>query len=266
MFADDTSLLTTGHNHNEILESSEWQLLSATNWFLSNRFQLNEDKTQQLICSLSRQHLDIQAPVKLLGFMLDKKLTWENHVGQITNRLSRMCFLLLKLRYSVSEPYLVMVYHALFHCHVSYGLLLWGHSCRVPDVLKLQKRALRIITSSDFRATCRPLFARLGIFTLVGHFILLCVLYVKENQPVLSTCGEFHHHNTRQRDRLDTPRVRLARTQAGYKLLAIRLFNHLPVRIQRLDARALRRVLDTYIKNRTYYTLDEFLEDDFQDL
>jgi hypothetical protein len=95
------------------------------------------------------------------------------------SRLPRVYFLLLKLRYSATESYLIMVYHALFHCHITYGLLLWGHSCRVPDVLRMQKRALRIITSSDFRASCRPLFARINIFTVVGHFIFLCILHVK---------------------------------------------------------------------------------------
>jgi hypothetical protein len=49
-------------------------------------------------------------------------------------------------------------------------------------------------------------------------------------------------------------------------MLAIRLFNKLPVRIKLLDTHALRRVMCANIKNKVYYTLDEFPEDDFQDL
>jgi hypothetical protein len=265
MFADDTTLLATGRNGNEIQTLSDQQLQSATNWFLSNKFQLNEDKTQRIVCSLSRQQMEIQAPVKLLGFVMDKRLNWESHVEQVTNRLSRVCFLLLKLRYSVTENYLIMVYHALFHCHITYGLLLWGHSCRVPDVLRMQKRALRIITSSDFRASCRPLFARLNIFTVVGHFIFLCILNVKRNQQDLLVRGDFHDHNTRQRGQLDIPRVRLARSQAGYAVAGIRFFNKLPVRVQQMEVDSLKSSLARYIKRRAYYSVDEFLQDDFSD-
>ena len=227
---------------------------------------MNADKTQHLVCSLSRRQEDVQAPVKLLGFRIDAKLTWVDHIEQVANRLSRVCFLLPKLRHSVTELYLVMAYHALFHCHVTYGLLLWGQSPRAIDILLLQKRAVRIMTGSQYRATCKQLFSQLGIFTIFGNYIFLCLMHVKENLHLFQTRGDFHPYNTRQCGHLDVPRVRLARSQAEFNSSAVRLFNRLPARTQELDIRSFKSRLSSFIKGREYYAISEYLDDNFADL
>ncbi|XP_039291538.1 uncharacterized protein LOC120353072 [Nilaparvata lugens] len=166
--------MSSGRDLQQMLEMSAEHLQSSTSWFLANRFQLNANKTQHVICSLSRNLPGDQDPVKLLGFVLDNKLNWTSHIQHVTTRLSRICFLLLKLRGHVTEAYLVMVYHALFHCHVS--PLMWGHSAKFVDILKLQKRAARIIiiTASDYCAHCKPLFVRLGILPLRTSLSNVC--------------------------------------------------------------------------------------------
>lgn len=70
--------------------------------------------------------------LKLLGFKINQKLTWGKHVQQVDKRLSRVVFLLRKLKNHVAEQYLPPAYHALFHNHVSYHLILWRQatSCK----------------------------------------------------------------------------------------------------------------------------------------
>ncbi|XP_039290893.1 uncharacterized protein LOC120352766 [Nilaparvata lugens] len=262
LFANDTSLLSSGVDLQHVLELLAEHLQSSTSWFQANRFQLNENKTQNIICSLSRSLPAEQDPVKLLGFVLDSKLNWASHIQQVTRRLSRICFLLLKLRGHVTEAYLVMIYHALFHCHISYGLLMWGHSARVVEVLKLQKRAARIITASEHRAHCKPLFVRLGIMTVVSHFLLLCLLHVKKNQHGLLTRNDVHHYNTRHRELLDIPRVRLQRSQVCYGSAALRYFNRLPAGVKQLDLRDFERVVTGFMRVRAYYEVREYMSDD----
>ncbi|XP_039286922.1 uncharacterized protein LOC120351953 [Nilaparvata lugens] len=249
LFADDTSLMSSGRDLKQVLEMSAEHLRSSTSWFLANRFQLNANKTQHVICSLSRNLPGDQDPVKLLGFVLDNKLNCASHIQHVTTRLSRICFLLLKLRGHVTEAYLVMVYHALFHCHVSYGLLMRGHSAKVVDILKLQKRAARIITASDYRAHCKPLFVRLGILTVICHFLLLCLMYVKKTQQYMLTRTDVHEHNTRHRELIDIPRVRLQRSQVCFRSSALRYFNRLPTRVKQLDLRAFERVVSKHLKS-----------------
>lgn len=45
--------------------------------------------------------------VKLLGFKINEKLTWGKNVQQVDKRLSRVVFLLRKLKNHVAEQYLV---------------------------------------------------------------------------------------------------------------------------------------------------------------
>lgn len=68
---------------------------------------------------------DLVRAVKLLGFKINQKLTWGKHVQQVDKRLSRVVFLLRKLKNHVTEQYLVPAYHALFHNHVSYDKIIW---------------------------------------------------------------------------------------------------------------------------------------------
>lgn len=118
-----------------------------------------------------------------------------------------------------------MVYHSQFHYLITYGLLLWDHTTEVTEISKLQKRAMRMIYC---RAHYKPLFAQLGINTVFGQYVLLCLMHIKERINDLATHGMVHNHNTRQRHRLDVPRVRLAGTSVGHQIQPLRLYNKLP--------------------------------------
>lgn len=69
---------------------------SAENWFSNNAFILNKQKTQHLIFSL-RECDNEYSSVKLLGFHLDFKLNWNDHILQICKKLSRVIFVLRRL-------------------------------------------------------------------------------------------------------------------------------------------------------------------------
>lgn len=265
LFADDTTLITSGPRIDQALLEAEASLAVAAQWFQNNGLQLNPNKTQRLVCSLSSA-APKDEEVKLLGFVLDRKFSWNQHVQQVVCRLSRVSYLLIKLRNILTEPYLTTVYHALFHCHISYGLRLWGHSADVSQVLKMQKRALRIITFGGCRDHCRLLFVRLGILTVFSHYILVCLRHVKENLHSYNQRADVHGYNTRHRGLLDVPRVRLARTQRESSSAAVSLFNRLPASMRTADSKVFVAKLTSFLKRRAYYSLSEFLEDDLREL
>jgi len=149
----------------------------------------------------------------------------------------------------------------MFHCHVAYGLLLWGHASGVDDILRLQKRAVRLMTFSDRLAHCKPIFARLGILTVHSHYILACTLFVIDNIQDFRPRAAIHDHLTRQRNLLDVPRVRLARSQKSYNLMAIKIFNKLPNSIKNLNRNQTIKRLVPLLKSKAYYSLEEFFED-----
>jgi len=58
----------------------------------------------------------------------------------------------------------------IFYHHL-YGIALWGNSIESVKVFKLQKRAIRLMTGTNGRTSCRPLFAMLGIMTLPSQYV-----------------------------------------------------------------------------------------------
>ncbi|XP_054289373.1 uncharacterized protein LOC129004771 [Macrosteles quadrilineatus] len=213
LFADDTTLFSRGRDLPELKAESEQLLTRAKEWFISNKLKINEDKTQSLICTLkTREEEDQDEPVKLLGFWIDSKCSWSYHIEKVCVKLSRVLYLFRKLRSIITQPYLKTVYHSLFHSHIMYGLVLWGHAPAAHDVLLLQKKALRIITSSEYTEHCRPIFKDQQILTIYSQYIYDILILLKEREGEYSKREYQHSYNTRRAQDLDMPRCRLSRT------------------------------------------------------
>lgn len=71
-----------------------------------------------------------------------------------------------------SDTTLLIVYHSLFHCHLSYGVKLWAHAAGCDTILIPQKKAERVITSAGRIERFRPIFNQIGLFGLFyGQYI-----------------------------------------------------------------------------------------------
>lgn len=84
---------------------------------------------------------DSQDFVKFLGVLIDKQLTWSQHIDQLTNRLSRIVFLFSRLVHYVPFDYVKSAYFALFQSIASYGLIYYGSSPKIHEVLLSQKKS-----------------------------------------------------------------------------------------------------------------------------
>jgi hypothetical protein len=122
----------------------------ATLWFNANQLKINSEKTENIIFTLNKPLSDDTEYnyVKLLGIYLDSKLTWETHTQEVCKKLSRIIYLMRKLKSSVSRNMLITAYYAFFHPHLLYGIRLWGNSNGSTQVFKWQKKAIRIIKVS----------------------------------------------------------------------------------------------------------------------
>ena len=100
----------------------------------------------------------------------------------------------------------VNIYNALILPHLNYGILIWGH--KAHKLLKVQKRAVRAITCSNYNAHSEPLFKQLclvkadDLFTLAKlkfyhKYVDNSVPNYLEQIPFLEV-AQTHRHNTRQ--------------------------------------------------------------------
>ncbi|KAG8237269.1 hypothetical protein J437_LFUL011299 [Ladona fulva] len=64
----------------------------------------------------------------LLGIKIDSKLQWDRHIEFLSGKLSKCLYKLRKLRLFIPQEHLKTAHYSLFHCQLSYGLLLWGNA------------------------------------------------------------------------------------------------------------------------------------------
>ena len=97
LFADDVILYSTSNlNINNSFNE-------AINWFGTNGLYLNENKTQEILFTLRQVAPSEVSTAKLLGIVLDSKLTWNPHIDGVCKRLARVIHLLRHLKTSVPK-------------------------------------------------------------------------------------------------------------------------------------------------------------------
>ena len=135
-FADNTFIMYNSLKAKTIETVINTELKRVSTWLRLNKLSLNADKTE-LIFFHSKQHafsydlvnytkLTPVDNVKYLGMYIDKHLSWNFHIFQLSKKLSRANGILSKLRHSVPLEVCLQVYCAIFYSHVLYGCNIWG--------------------------------------------------------------------------------------------------------------------------------------------
>ena len=101
---------------------------------------------------------------KSLGINIGQNLSWSKHVNEIAKTISSGIGALKRLRSFISEVTAILLYRALIEPHFDYCCPVWdGLSNELADKLqKLQNRAIRVITKSDYHSSATALRTRLG--------------------------------------------------------------------------------------------------------
>ena len=126
--------------------------------------------------------------IKYLGIYLDETLNGKFHCKELAKKLRRANGMLCKARHYINNDDLVTLYYAIFSSHLIYGSQIWGQYINTfnTKIFKLQNRALRIISFSNFRADCNPLYSNLKILKLGDLKVLQNCSFVHDTLKKLS--------------------------------------------------------------------------------
>ena len=179
LFADDTMLLLVSRLLKSLAKKANIDLKCLINWLNANMICLNSKKTELLLLHPSRKFnsfdfkLKINGSrlypcdsVKYLGIIFDSNFNFEPHISSLCKKLAIANGVLSKTRHYVSREILLTLYFSLFHSHLSYSVNSWAvniNQCK--RILNLQKKAVRLITFSEFDAHSLPLFTQLRILS-----------------------------------------------------------------------------------------------------
>ena len=138
LFADDTCICVNADTISNLEYLINSELLRVNNWLNANKLILNALKSKALIIPpITRQQapnlkitidscqISVVQSVKYLGIYLDNKLTFGPHISYLQSKLSRSIGIISKIKYYVPDRVLFLLYFALFHSHITYGLIIW---------------------------------------------------------------------------------------------------------------------------------------------
>jgi hypothetical protein len=112
-----------------------------------------------LVCN--NNEINEVSHITFLGLVVDNALSWNFHIDNIINKLTRVCYMIRSVKPYMSSSSLVMVYYSLFHTTLSYGIIVWGQSTTCK-LFMLQKRVVWVMTGYGKGSSCRDLFRKFG--------------------------------------------------------------------------------------------------------
>ena len=172
---------------------------------------------------------------------IDDNLVWDHHINFIASKIFRGIGALYRLKKLVPISLLLPVYHALVHCHLTYGITVWGCSYKkhINKLQVLQNKAIRIISNIPARSTVNPEFRKLGILKVSDLYEFEIVKIMKQyNERTLPEyfdnffqCpNSIHHYNTRfsqnQSLFVKLNSSRLSRNSLSY--IGVKFWNNVP--------------------------------------
>jgi hypothetical protein len=154
------ALLICNTNPKEFKSNISSVLNETINWFNSKFSTLNCEKTH-FLQFLLKKHNEIKMQIissnsvitninctKFLGLILDSILLWNDHITGLKSRLNKACYAIRAIKPFMSLDVMKLIYDSYVHSVLSYGIIFWGNSHLSDSIFKIQKRIIRVITSS----------------------------------------------------------------------------------------------------------------------
>lgn len=277
-YADDTSLVFSGSSMNEV-RMEAWNILGALEkWFVANSLSLNSNKTTFVRFDYKKNsnvdavvtnnnpvnfNFNLHTSVKFLGIYIDHRLDWSVHVNKVSATLASYCYAVRQISLLVGIESALTAYHALAESGIRYGIVIWGNSSEVQRILILQKKLLRGIFKLNSRESCRPYFREKRILTVFGLYVYEAVMFILKNPALfVAEIQNHHNYNTRNKNNLKSEKLNFTYLQKNCTYILVKIHNKIPPSILRLPLRILQVKLKKFLIAKSYYSLEEFLNDE----
>lgn len=272
-FADDTSLIISAKNDKDLSDKARDCAEKMSTYCEQNYLSLNLLKTEMVWLSANAVDRSLYVPIngtsihqnittKSLGLYIDTQLKWVTHVDYICKNLTKNNYVLLNLRKFVSIDILKTYYYAHIHSRINYCIISWGGSPEIKNILILQKRIIRTMLFKPCLHSCRELFKKLKILTVISMYILSCVLHIKSNPDLYTNFYDRAiKYNLRHTSNLRLPQHNLQLVANSILILPQKIYNHLPQKFKTIKSiPVFKRLVKEMLTEHSFYSLNEYFE------
>lgn len=263
-FADDTALCYVMNEWDDINEAMNLDFQALQWWFTDNQLLLSPEKTKFINFSLRKEIklkneiiykcikcLCLQTrctecavveqtnSIKYLGIYLDQELSWKTHVLNLKSKLNNTLRYFYFLKNCCNDQILRMLYFALVHSRMDYGLFCWGGAfeTNTKHIFIQQKRFIRIICGKNKTEHTYPLFLKQRILPLKYMFVhkVLKIHYIMSgNLPDINI--DSYKKKLRKQDIFTVPKPNFTFYIKSYIFLGPRIFNTIPSMLQTIKS------------------------------
>ena len=244
MYADDTTLHVAHKNPQDIQLSLQSAMNDLTVWLERNKLVLNVDKTKIMLIgsahnlkniksdtinvNVNGKMLEIVDSAKMLGVEVDSFLNFNNHVANISKKISCKIGFIRRIKSCIPRHVLSLLFNAIVNPHFEFCSQVWSgaSAMNIEKLFKLQKRGLRTICDAKWNEPSEKLFTQLNWVPLPQKFLQNdCIMMFKcmhEMAPPY-LCSRFQFfssranniRSTRQQEQniYDSPNVKQTRTK-----------------------------------------------------
>ena len=178
LYADDSTLHSSGYNIFEIQQSLQSDLDILSTWCSRNNMSIHPDKTKCMIISnikrpvlnsslsLHVNNITLEQVNKhsVLGVIIDNNLRWNSHIDHVCHKLNSKLNLLKRINYFLNINTKKLFYNSYILSTMDYCCPIWcrGIVANTKRISIIQKKAAKIILHKPLITPSRPLFIELG--------------------------------------------------------------------------------------------------------
>ena len=179
MFADDITLICQLKNLQDLEQILTRNLKNLRKWFKIWRVEFSTVKTKCMMFSnikidqmptikLGDEILEFVENHKLLGIILNKKMSWENHIDFIYSSANKCVGLLQKISFLIPRKAKEKIYESFIKPIIEYGNIIYSNSTitKLNLLDKLHRRCAVICLNSYKLTETVKLYRELGWDTL----------------------------------------------------------------------------------------------------
>ena len=177
LYADDSSLYTSGSESLEVQTNLQSSLNSVLDWCTRNNMLVNPSKTKCMLIAHKNKSasckLDLRinnVPIenveshKILGVNVDKHLSWTVHIDKTCSKLNSKVALLKRISIYLTFEMKKLFYSSYLLPCFDYCCPTWGRNTKrkLSRITMLQKKATCIILEASMRTPSKDLFTKLN--------------------------------------------------------------------------------------------------------
>ena len=262
IYADDSPVHTANKSKTVVQTRLQTSATDFKNWCLRNDMIVNIVKTSTMTAG-TRQILNHNDALemymdgelllavdnqKLLGVVIDKHLTFDIQIDNVCLNITHRITLLKLLSKYIDKTSLNTYYNSYILPLFDYGCMIWGHTTttNINRLVKLQKRAARIILNADFMTPSENIFKELNWLTFSNRVTFhICIIMCKTFNSLAPTyltelftpTSNIHDRGLRsiENETLRVPFVRTKYYENSFTVSGAKQWNLLPLELRQTN-------------------------------